>query len=241
MTNTTLKGPSISNGCCGWLIFGPVGLLFSFCGMRSKTEEYWICHSCGSKFQSGDYESKLQSKVRYIEDLQRKIESLEESLKNKPEDFDRQFEEATQEYHSAKERHDQFQKSFFSTSILLRTLNVLYYLLPGTAILFTTICVLAMLSSLEIINGIVLLAIGSFITLALITILETFLKKAQKRIDPEKASELNVLWDIYQDKEKSYKKLKKFKDNMVSYEKTKKELSNAEHSLEIYKKNGGTD
>lgn len=40
-------------GCCGYIIFGWIGLLCGLCGMESKTstKSYWICPQCSNKFK----------------------------------------------------------------------------------------------------------------------------------------------------------------------------------------------
>ncbi|MBR2019240.1 MAG: hypothetical protein IKA05_02450 [Clostridia bacterium] len=49
---TEKQGFSGSKGCCGWLLFGPIGLLCGLCGKdKVKSEEkYWVCNNCGAKF-----------------------------------------------------------------------------------------------------------------------------------------------------------------------------------------------
>lgn len=43
----------ILKGCCGYKIFGPIGLLCGLCGMEAstKTKNYWVCEDCGKKFK----------------------------------------------------------------------------------------------------------------------------------------------------------------------------------------------
>lgn len=40
---------SASKGCCGWYIFGPIGLLCGSCGGEKKVinNNYWVCNNCG--------------------------------------------------------------------------------------------------------------------------------------------------------------------------------------------------
>lgn len=38
----------------GMMIFGPIGILCGLCGASPGfTDDYWVCHSCGKKFQAG--------------------------------------------------------------------------------------------------------------------------------------------------------------------------------------------
>ena len=53
---TEKKGFSGGQGCCGWLIFGPIGLLCGLCGKDKVTseEKYWVCNNCGAKFTDAE-------------------------------------------------------------------------------------------------------------------------------------------------------------------------------------------
>ena len=61
---TEKKGFSGGQGCCGWLIFGPIGLLCGLCGKDKVTseEKYWVCNNCGAKFT--DAEAATEEKRR---------------------------------------------------------------------------------------------------------------------------------------------------------------------------------
>lgn len=50
---TTGKDYSASNGCCGYLLFGPIGMLCGLCaeGKQTTSVNYWVCHNCGHKFK----------------------------------------------------------------------------------------------------------------------------------------------------------------------------------------------
>lgn len=56
MTETTTKkdGYSAADGCCGLVLFGPLGLLCGACGSgeETKTKTYWVCQNCGNKFNA---------------------------------------------------------------------------------------------------------------------------------------------------------------------------------------------
>jgi len=56
-TNNTYiedKGYGAGKGCCGYILFGPLGLLCGLCGgkrrTRTTTQTYWHCDGCGNKF-----------------------------------------------------------------------------------------------------------------------------------------------------------------------------------------------
>lgn len=78
VTSTNSKGPSMSKGCCGWIIFGPVGMLCSLCGSGSTTRKYWVCHNCGCEFQKEDYERSEFGK----EDCENSPQVLKQAIAN---------------------------------------------------------------------------------------------------------------------------------------------------------------
>lgn len=53
-TDVSGGGYSASNGCCGYILFGPLGLLCGACGSKTKSQNttYWICPNCNNKFKA---------------------------------------------------------------------------------------------------------------------------------------------------------------------------------------------
>jgi hypothetical protein len=52
VTDMKVKGFSAGKGCCGWLIFGPIGVLCGLCGMgKGRAEHLRMCANCGHKFR----------------------------------------------------------------------------------------------------------------------------------------------------------------------------------------------
>jgi hypothetical protein len=52
ISKTEMKGYGLGEGCCGYIIFGPIGLICGLCGMgEGKKTDYWKCGSCGCKFE----------------------------------------------------------------------------------------------------------------------------------------------------------------------------------------------
>lgn len=51
--STTGKDYSAGKGCCGFLLFGWVGLLCGLCGKGKQTinKAFWVCSDCGNKFR----------------------------------------------------------------------------------------------------------------------------------------------------------------------------------------------
>ena len=125
VSNTKTTGPSIVDGCCGWILFGPVGLLCSFCGTDSETEEYWICHSCGTKFQEGEYEAKLRNKTDNVVRLKQEIALLESNLEGKPQNWKALLQEAKQNYENAEQYYKEKEDVFVQSSDFLKFMRKL--------------------------------------------------------------------------------------------------------------------
>ena len=56
VSDVSTKGKDFDagNACCGYLLCGPLGLLFGATGKGKQitTTTYWMCKGCGNKFQS---------------------------------------------------------------------------------------------------------------------------------------------------------------------------------------------
>ena len=53
---------SFTDACCGMMIFGPIGILCGLCGASPGfTDDYWVCHSCGKKFQAGTAKARRKA------------------------------------------------------------------------------------------------------------------------------------------------------------------------------------
>ena len=68
-TQTTGKNYSAGQGCLGYLLFGPLGLLCGACGEGKQTTTtnttYWVCPKCGKKFRNPDeLRNELESKKK---------------------------------------------------------------------------------------------------------------------------------------------------------------------------------
>lgn len=53
-TSNSTQGFGAGKGCCGYIIFGPIGLLCGLLGMgkgTSNTNTYRMCRNCGSRFR----------------------------------------------------------------------------------------------------------------------------------------------------------------------------------------------
>lgn len=50
---TAGKDYDAKEGCCGYICFGPIGLLCGACGKGKKTTNtnYWVCNNCGKKWR----------------------------------------------------------------------------------------------------------------------------------------------------------------------------------------------
>ena len=65
-TQTTGSDYSAGQGCLGFLLFGPLGLLCGACGQGKTTNTtqntYWICPKCGKRFENpDDIEKKINA------------------------------------------------------------------------------------------------------------------------------------------------------------------------------------
>lgn len=66
VSETTSKGFSNKGAATGCFCFGLPGLLFGLCNSGKKnTKEFWICNSCGLKFQKSDVEEKERKIENY--------------------------------------------------------------------------------------------------------------------------------------------------------------------------------
>ena len=56
ISDVSTKGKDFKAGraCCGFLCFGPIGILCGLCGKgsRTTTTTFWLCKKCGNKFQT---------------------------------------------------------------------------------------------------------------------------------------------------------------------------------------------
>ena len=48
------KDFSESKGCCGAILFSPIGILCGACGQgrQTKNKNYWVCNNCGYKWRA---------------------------------------------------------------------------------------------------------------------------------------------------------------------------------------------
>lgn len=83
ISNTTTKGFRGGKACCGFLIWGWIGILCGLCGSgKQNTKEYWICNNCGNKFQNSDIK-KMEQKPD-SENIITKVKTLIHDNKTMP-------------------------------------------------------------------------------------------------------------------------------------------------------------
>ena len=52
MTETKSTDFDNVNACCGFLLWGPIGILCGLCGSgETTTKQYWKCGDCGRNFK----------------------------------------------------------------------------------------------------------------------------------------------------------------------------------------------
>ena len=234
-SKTTSTGPSIWDGCCGAILFGPIGMLCALCGISSETEEYWMCYSCGKKFQAGDYEAELENRADRVARLKKDIASLEADLKNKPDNLETLIVDAKAEYDGAEAARREFEKAFISTSGLLKIVNGIHTLI---SILAVGIFILGMVLGIAALGdgGLTVILLGIIISLLMISISGCIFNKVKQSVDREKADFLKKLEAERDVKEKNYKDLQKLKNKENSHQQKINELEQAEKALDRYSK-----
>lgn len=80
-SETHSKSFGAGDACCGFLLFGPIGILCGLCGAESYTEskEYWICHQCGKKFSAKEATRQQSNNIKlnfYTELVDQEIRDL---------------------------------------------------------------------------------------------------------------------------------------------------------------------
>ena len=76
-TKVSGGGYGFLDGCCGYILLGPVGLLCGLCGKeaeaKSKNETYWACGDCGYQFRDENELQKEQEDLEYWKRKKRNI------------------------------------------------------------------------------------------------------------------------------------------------------------------------
>ena len=74
VSNTTGSGFSAGKACCGYIIFGYIGVILGACGGNKKAKEFWICNSCGNRFSDLEAKTAMMSE----EDRRKKEEKCKQ-------------------------------------------------------------------------------------------------------------------------------------------------------------------
>ena len=124
-TKVSGHGYSGADGCCGFLIFGPLGLLCGSCGSGIKTEEFWICNECGNKFSNSAGRKAVarqaeieQTCKRYKQELGSqplehyilKHQTANDELEKVLEEYNSKFNELVNKYSSVNETVNRYRK-----------------------------------------------------------------------------------------------------------------------------------
>ena len=91
-TRTSGGNFSGEKGCCGYILLGPIGILCGALGNKETKEDFWVCTSCGHRFEQ--YESEYAEQLRKKQE--KKQQKQQENLKQK-------YDEYKQEIHNADE------------------------------------------------------------------------------------------------------------------------------------------
>lgn len=136
---STRSGNSTLDSCCGYMLFGPLGLL---CGSNStETKEFWVCNQCGAKFSTAKIKSSEDQRKQQAnaeESRRRTIESVPEEVRA---NIDEECLRANEFYQGAEQAYLLKRKEFFAENPSEKTL-FLVKLIPKVMIL----CVILPLS-----------------------------------------------------------------------------------------------
>ena len=151
-----------------------------------------MCHSCGEKFQAGDYEAELENRKDRVERLKKDIASLETDLKNKPDNFEELIEDAKAEYDGAEATHREFEKAFISSSTLLKVVNGIHTIISILAVVIFALGLLLGVAALGD-GGFTVILLGIVISLLMISLSGCVFNKVKQSVDREKADFLKKL------------------------------------------------
>lgn len=96
-------GYGMCEGCCGFMMLGPLGLL---CGTKTtSTEKFWICSDCGSKI-SHDKAKEIINGEQAIIEIQQTYKQYEKELEESPAYYIFQYNQAKAEAEKAEKEYD---------------------------------------------------------------------------------------------------------------------------------------
>ena len=233
VSKTESTGPSFFKGCCGIVLFGPLGILCSLCGVSSETEEYWMCYSCGKRFDAGEYETELQIKRDRVNRLKKDISSLEAELRDRPKNLLELIDEAEAEYNDAKKICDGYNEEFINAYSVVKTINCIGNIITIIAFIIFGGGIIAGIMSLED-GGITTILVSVVVSFLMIVIIANIEKTVKKKADPERAECLQQLEKERDFKQKIYKELQEMQRKTDSHQQKLKDLSQAEKDLKNY-------
>ena len=102
-TNTSGGGYSAGNGCCGYMLLGPLGLLCGAFGSQTETKEFWVCNNCGHKFSDDEAKETMQTKEQITAAYERYKKELTEPLSY----YKKQFDSADMQAKAAQRKYEQ--------------------------------------------------------------------------------------------------------------------------------------
>lgn len=152
VTSTQSRGPSVSNGCCGAILFGPIGLLCSLFGTGSSTREFWVCDNCGREFQTNEAEKTAKNDIE-------RLAICRETLKECPGNLEQLLAEAEAELAEEKRRYSEEFRKIRGSTPRLKIRQVMTYVGYGVAGLIALIGLLGLVNG-EFLLGLVLILVG---------------------------------------------------------------------------------
>lgn len=80
-TSTERKGFSAGDSCCGYMLFGPLGLICGLSNMgETKSHDFWLCQNCGAKFQADDALNKQKERAEKLAQYNNILQDAPENL-----------------------------------------------------------------------------------------------------------------------------------------------------------------
>ena len=140
---------SFTDACCGMMIFGPIGILCGLCGAcPGFTDDYWVCHSCGKKFQAGTaqaVEKARQEKIQQELNAKARRKALLEAANPAIlENIDNEVIEAEKRYNALKARLKADKQTFLQDNPKCKVQNTVRMI--GRGIIIALLCFIAFLA-----------------------------------------------------------------------------------------------
>lgn len=177
--HSTSQGASLSNGCCGYILLGPIGLLCSLFGSGTSTQKFWVCDGCGNEFQAQEAaKTEKADRARH--------QSLSASLETCPENVEELLAQAEA---NLTQKEKDFEAAFRATraaSSRLKVTQISKYIWNGFA---AAVCIAGFVCAMAFPP---LAIVGLFLTLLICELASRGERKAMKKYAPEENIDLEA-------------------------------------------------